>query len=181
MMLCRSCRTTNSLDRVLVDLDHRAVLLNNIRSMTLDPVIMAPGNRKAEYENTTWLGYPIDELTVPVLDDVVAAFLDVADFFRDQVCKSGYRGVATFYVWHDAQAGQLRCSAASLPPSNLPFGGRYRVTGKPDEVIEPFFADSTPGFVSWDGLEDVTGGEADQPDAEVEAFPVWAIDVSCTA
>lgn len=93
---------------------------------------------------------------------------------QHQIRAADYDGPATFYVWHDEQAGQLRCSTASLAPTDLPFGGAYQPTDDLDGIVTGFLTDETPGLVLWDDLEPVAVGE---PDGAFPPFPVWIFDL----
>ena len=68
----------------------------------------------------------------------------------------------TFYVWHDAQACALRCSTASLPTTEPPFGGAHRPTYALTPIVEAFLATDTP-----------------QPDEM--PFPVWVEEIGLLA
>ncbi|GLW75294.1 hypothetical protein Kpho02_75910 [Kitasatospora phosalacinea] len=85
-------------------------------------------------------------------------------------------GPATFYVWHDVQAGQLRCSTGSVGPTELPFGGPYHPTEELEPIVEEYLAVEEPGLVRWEELQ-----EADDPDGgsepEPRPFPVWVAEV----
>ncbi|MER6251536.1 hypothetical protein ABT224_09195 [Streptomyces sp. NPDC001584] len=95
----------------------------------------------------------------------------------------GHRGVATFYAWHDAQAGQLRCSTGSVPPDALPFGGLYAASDDLDAIVAEFLTDESPGSVLWSDLEDPQDPQdvenrAEQAETEPEIpLSVWVSDV----
>src|SRR5512147_2274850 len=65
---------------------------------------------------------------------VVNALFDVAAGIRSRL--AGQPGPGTFYAWYDEQAGQLRCSLASAPPDQLPFGSLYRAGAGADVAEE---------------------------------------------
>ncbi|CAM5267254.1 hypothetical protein STENM327S_07766 [Streptomyces tendae] len=105
--------------------------------------------------------------------EVVAAFERTAAAIREHISQLGVSGVATFYVWHDQQAGQLRCSTGSVPPDMLPFSGTYKASDDLAPIVERFLADSEPGFIAWpDCLSAQT-----ETDPEVRPFRVWVSSV----
>ncbi|MFJ8442079.1 hypothetical protein [Kitasatospora griseola] len=82
------------------------------------------------------------------------------------VCRSnGHAGVATFYVWHDRQADQLRCSTGSVPAEELPFGAAYLPVDDLGPIVEGFLRDEQrePGEVD----------DLPEPDPEFPPFRVW--------
>lgn len=60
-------------------------------------------------------------------------------------------------MWHDEQAGRLRCPTASVTPDALPFAAAYPACGDLAPVVEGFIADSGPGFIARADLDDAQG------------------------
>ncbi|MGP4050271.1 hypothetical protein, partial [Streptomyces sp. 2A115] len=97
---------------------------------------------------------------------------------RDRVRELGLPGAATFYVWHDGQAGQLRCSTGSVPPDELPFGGSYVLSDDLGRIIEEFLTDSEPGVIAWSDLVEVHNhSERTAAEAGIVPLRVWASGV----
>ncbi|MGW9347646.1 hypothetical protein [Nocardiopsis flavescens] len=132
------------------------MLLALIAEIAGEPVLLDPDDRSREVrENTWWLGSRGE----PPAREVARAWERTASRIRERLGEAGgYRGTATFYLWHDAQAGRLCCSTASLPADGLPFAGAYRLTDDPGPVVEEF----------------LHGGWSDP-------FPVWARPVGARA
>ncbi|WP_448317592.1 hypothetical protein [Streptomyces sp. CO7] len=159
------------------------MLLTWIAEVAEEPLALEPGDRRVEWRtNTWWLSAEAEDDGPLSAAEVVAAFGRTAARIRERVRGLGFRGVATFYVWHDRQAGQLRCSTGSVPPEQLPFNSPYVLSDRLDPLVEEFLADSgTPGAAAWSDLTD-----ADSPShrtgAEPEAPPlrVWTSDVGAT-
>ncbi|WP_432127684.1 hypothetical protein [Streptomyces sp. bgisy082] len=155
------------------------MLLTWIAEVAKEPLALEPGNRRVEWETNTWSLGARDEDGRPLSSsEVVAAFEQTAAGIRERVRELGFSGVATFYVWHDGQAGQLRCSTGSVSPDELPFNGTYVVSDHLGPVVEEFLANGMPGVVAWSGLDDAES-HLEQAIAEPEITPlrVWTSSV----
>ncbi|WP_045745187.1 MULTISPECIES: hypothetical protein [Actinoplanes] len=152
------------------------MLLKDIRAIVTETVVLSPEDQAAEDANTNWFGAPPHERMGLSADEVVTAFEETAAVLREQVAGCGHRGTATFFVWHDAVAGQLRCSAGTRKPSDLPFPTTYQVTGDLLAIVTEFLEDRAPGSIQWGQLEPVPYPEDD--DAEPSVLAVWAFDLT---
>lgn len=158
------------------------MLLTWIAEVADEPLALEPGDRWVEWETNTWsLGAADEDRRSLSAAEVVAAFEGTAAALRERIRELGFSGVATFYVWHDAQARQLRCSTGSVPPDALPFSSTYVASDDLGPVVEAFLADSKPGVVAWSDLDDV---ESDLEEAEsgpgITPLLVWASGVGAS-
>ncbi|BBH66472.1 hypothetical protein ACTI_31570 [Actinoplanes sp. OR16] len=151
------------------------MLLKDIRAIVSEPVVLAPEDPSAENANTNWFGAPPHERMGLSADEVVATIEETAIVLREQVAGTGHQGAATFYVWHDAIAGQLRCSAGTCKPSDLPFDDAYRVTDDLRAIVVEFLEDRAPGSIVWGELEPVPYPEETE---EPGGLAVWAFDLT---
>jgi hypothetical protein len=151
------------------------VFLKSIQEIAAEPVTLMPEDERAERANTHWLGATTEERSALSVDQVLSAFLETGQALQHRVSAAGFDGTATFYVWHDEQAGQLRCSVSSRTPTDLPFGGNYQPTDDLSAIVAGFLSDDTPGFVPWEDLEPVDG--IDPEDDHYPPFPVWTFDL----
>ncbi|MER7362638.1 hypothetical protein [Nonomuraea wenchangensis] len=108
---------------------------------------------------------------------VARALVTVGERLGARFADAG--GPVTFYAWYDEQAGQLRCSVASVEPDDLPFRGRFRSVDDPAPVLALMAADVRPGVVPWADLREVSGEEAAGSAEQVEySFPVFAVKLT---
>ncbi|MFF2213569.1 hypothetical protein [Streptomyces antibioticus] len=125
------------------------MLLTWIAEIAQEPLLLDPADHQAELNtNTWWLGAGDEErrsLTVP---EVVTALEGVAAALRIRVRALGFTGVATFYVWHDEQVGQLRCSVGSVTARELPFRNHYVPSRELEPVVAGFLDGGGPGHPS---------------------------------
>jgi hypothetical protein len=151
------------------------VLLKEVRAIAGEAVVLSPQDRAAEDANTIWFGAPPHERMGMTADEVVAAFEEAAEALRDQVVAAEHDGPATFYVWHDGEAGQLRCSVSSASHDDLPFGIDYQVTADLRAIVQEFLLDRAPGAIAWGSLEPVPFPGSEEIVAD--AVAVWACDL----
>ena len=140
--------------------------------MSRGSIVLRPDDPDSEFENTWWLGASPQERLGLSVDEVVSAFEETAGEVRDRVRSMGYRGQATFFVWHDGPAGQLRCSTRSCPAGKLPLDDDYLTTSDLFGIVTEFLGDGEPGFVRDLLAPPVTGSM----DLKVP-LPVWTVDV----
>ncbi|MEV7211522.1 hypothetical protein AB0O31_00295 [Kitasatospora cineracea] len=155
------------------------MLLTWIAEVADEPLVLKPTDRQTEREtNTWWPGAEDEDRRALSASEVVAAFERTAESIRLRIRKTGFAGTATFYVWHDKQTGQLRCSTGSVTADELPFGSTHVTTDDLGAIIEGFLSDREPGFVAWSALE-AAGGQSEQTASVSEAvpLPVWVRNV----
>ncbi|MGX1543688.1 hypothetical protein [Streptomyces adustus] len=154
------------------------MLLTWIAEIADEPLVLEPTDRRVEWEtNTWWLGMEQDGRP-PSVSEVAAAFERTAEGIRLRIRERGFTGVATFYVWHDRQAGQLRCSTGSVAADELPFGGAYTPSDGLRPVIEAFLRDGHPGVVAGWHPDDVPAqAEPAAPEPELAPLAVWVRSV----
>jgi hypothetical protein len=158
------------------------VLLKWIAEVADEPLVLEPANRRVEWETNTWsLGATDEDKSSLSVAEVVAAFERTAAAIREHIRDLSFSEVATFYVWHDKQAGQLRCSTGSVPPDALPFSGTYVASDDLGPVVEGFLADSEPGFIAWSDLDDAQSLlEQTKTELEISPFGVWVSSVGAS-
>jgi len=152
------------------------MLLTFIAEVADEPLVLDPGNWATESQtNTWWLDADAEERATLSVDDVAAAFEGTAELLRHRIRALRFHGTATFYVWHDEQARQLRCSVSSQRPESLPFGGTYVLTETLEPIITSFLDDSDPGSVPWTDLTQIESDGQDRAEADSmpPPFPVW--------
>ncbi|WP_435281445.1 hypothetical protein [Streptomyces koelreuteriae] len=147
------------------------MLLKWIAEVADEPLVLEPADRAVEWETNTWsLGATEEDRGALTAAEVVGAFERTAAAIRGRIRDLGFPAVATFYVWHDEQAGQLRCSTGSVSADALPFSGRYAASGDLGPIVEGFLADSEPGCLAW----------PDPDDLESPPFRVWVSSVGAS-
>ncbi|MFB6560291.1 hypothetical protein ACFCYH_15630 [Streptomyces sp. NPDC056400] len=158
------------------------VLLTWIAEVAAEPLVLEPADRRVERETNTWsLGATDEDRSSLSVAEVVAAFERTAAAIRERIRDLGFSGTATFYVWHDEHAGQLRCSIGSVPPDALPFSGTYVASDDLSPIVEGFLADSEPGCIVWSDLDDVPSPqEKTETETEIMLFGVWVSSVGAS-
>lgn len=155
------------------------MLLKWIGEVADEPLVLDPDDQQAETRVNTWsLSATPTDLSTLTVDQVVSAFEQTAAALRRRVHDMGHKGTATFYVWHDQQAGQLRCSTSTQTPSHLPFGGTYEPTDALAPIVEEFLNDKEPGMIPWADLDTVGDDDAEPDDDPIPPqFPVWTLNI----
>ncbi|MFJ1737898.1 hypothetical protein ACIOGT_28300 [Streptomyces microflavus] len=159
------------------------MLLTWIAEVADELLVLEPADRRMEWEtNTWWLSAEAEDRRSLSVSAVVAAFERTASAIQVRIRELGFPGAATFYVWHDTQAGQLGCSTGSVPTDALPFDGAYVLSDDLGSVIEGFLVDDEPGVTAWTVLEDVQNS-SEQTVAEPDVVPlrVWASSVGAVS
>lgn len=151
------------------------MLLKEIRAIAGETLVLSPHDQAAEDANTSWFGAPPHERMGLSADEVVSAFVETAELLRDQVVVRRHEGPVTFYVWHDPQAGQLRCSTRSCHQDGLPFEGPYQPSSDLHKIVDEFLADHAPGAIAWGELEPIP--MPDGPASESPDLLVWVCDL----
>ncbi|MFJ8804156.1 hypothetical protein [Streptomyces sp. NPDC102487] len=155
------------------------MLLTWIAEVPDEPLVLEPADLRAEWESNSWsLGAAAEDRSSLSVAEVVAAFERPGAAIQERIRDLGSSGVATFYVWHDRQAGQLRYSTGSVSPDALAFSGTYVSSDDLGPAIEGFLADSEPGFIDSSDLDDTQNlSEQTATEPEIRPFVVWVSNV----
>jgi hypothetical protein len=156
------------------------MLLTSIAEVADQPLALDPADLTTESQTNTWWldAAEPQEMAELTVGQIVAAFERTAEALRSRVGDMGFGGTATFYVWHDEQAGQLRCSTSSRAPDSLPFRGAYTPTDVLAPIVEHFLNDQQPGLIPWADLDHDTGGShLPTGPAVPRPFPVWTQNI----
>ncbi|MBM2623570.1 hypothetical protein JIG36_49580 [Actinoplanes sp. LDG1-06] len=151
------------------------MLLKEIRAIAGETLVLAPHDQDTETANTSWFGAPPHERMGLSAEEVVNAFEETVEQLRGQVAAMAHAGPATFYVWHDLQAGQLRCSTASRGRDELPFVEPYKATDDLQAIVVEFLEDRAPGAIVWGEFDPVP--IPDGPVPGTPEIPVWVCDL----
>lgn len=158
------------------------VLLTLIREVADEPVVLDPAARDAEVRANTWsLSASVAHRASLSPRDVVAAFDQYALLLRERVRTLGHKGTATFYVWHDAQAGVLKCSVTSLPKEQLPFRAEIELGVPLTVIVEEFLSDAAPGRIALDNLANVSTEDIADVGQDDFVLRVWTADVGTSS
>ncbi len=123
------------------------MLLTWIAEVAQEPLLLDPSDHQAELDtNTWWLGTGDEERRSLTVSEVVTALEGVAAALRIRIRALGFTGAATFYVWHDEQAGQLRCSVGSVTAQELPFRSNHVPTRELEPIVAGFLDGDGPGL-----------------------------------
>ena len=140
------------------------MLLNSIAAVADEPLTLDPADPLPEARtNTWWLSADPGEKAALSVGQVCAAFERTAEALCSRIRGLGFQGTVTFYVWHDEQAGQLRCSTSSQAPDALPFRGTYIATDALGPIIERFLGNQEPGRIHWPELNTESNEPASEP------------------
>lgn len=152
------------------------MLLRWIVEVGDEELLLDPADHGAEDRTNTWsIGGSVDQRAGVSAEQILDAFENTAEALRARVRNLDYSGPATFYVWHDRQAGCLRCSTTSLPPDALPFGGAHVATADLAPIVQEFLDEDEPGTVSFSDLHELSDLNAEEPTPP--PFPVWTRDI----
>ncbi|MCH7345476.1 hypothetical protein LZ017_19030 [Pelomonas sp. CA6] len=143
-----------------------------ILEMTGDGLELPDGRGAGASENLWSLSFPADKLPNAV---DLTRFIETAVDVRRAQAKSIGRKPATFYLWHDEQAGQLRFSVARCLPDALPFRCAVKPAKAASEVVDNYLASSNvDGLIPWSELKPVCSDEAEADNAQPNPLLVWA-------
>lgn len=156
------------------------MLLKSIAAVADEPLILDPADPLREARaNTWWLSADPGEKAELSVGQVCAALGRAVEALCSRIRGLGLQGTVTFCVWHDEQAGQLRCSTSSQAPDALPFHGTYIATDALGPIIERFLGDQEPGHIPWSELNTETSEPGNEP--VIPPLPVWTRAVGQSA
>ena len=101
-----------------------------------------PDDLAAETACNMWRISLSQEETAALTTKDIVAFLDqVIENRRQQLDRAQVGHGLVFYLWFDAQAGQLRFNVISDFHSRLPFESRVNYVATPESIVERFLRD----------------------------------------
>jgi len=105
----------------------------------------------------------------------LTGFIDAAVELRKAQAESIGMKPATFYLWHDEKAGQLRFSVARCLPDSLPFRCAVAPADAANEIIGNYLASNrVDGVIPWSELEPIGVDEPETNKAQPYSLRVWA-------
>lgn len=113
--------------------------------------------------------------TEQVTGEELVQFLREAAALRLQTAMKRSMMPATFYAWHDVQAGQLRFSTINGPEESLPFGAPIRLVRDPEIVVREFLESGTRDGIPWSELRPDDGSPEPPYYTAKSPLLVWAV------
>ena len=147
-----------------------------ISEMTAEGLQLPDGAGAGAAENLWSLSFSADKL--PSTGDLTR-FIEAAVDVRRAQAESLASKPATFYLWHDEQAGQLRFSVARCLPESLPFRCALAPADAATEIIGDYLTSSrVDGLIPWSELEPIGFDEPDTNQDQPYVLRVWALQLA---
>jgi hypothetical protein len=144
-----------------------------IREMTAERFELPGGAGAGATENLWSLSFSADKL--PSAADLTRFIEAAVDVRRAQAESIGMKP-ATFYLWNDEQAGQLRFSVARCLPDSLPFRCAVAPADAASEIIGGYLASSrVDGLIPWSELDPIGVDEPETNRDQPYRLRVWAL------
>jgi hypothetical protein len=149
---------------------------NWISEMIAERIELPDGAGAGAAENLWSLSFSADNL--PSMADLTRFIEAAVNVRRDQAQSIGMKP-ATFYVWNDEQAGQLRFSVARCLPDSLPFRCAVAPADAANEIIGGYLASSRgEGVIRWSELEPIGVDEPETNRDQSYRLRVWALQLA---
>ena len=120
-------------------------------------------------------------VSIPSIESVsceeLVQFLRQAAALRLDTARMRSMLPATFYAWHDAQAGQLRFSTIYGPEERLPFGAPIRVVRDPGIVVRGFLNSQYRDGIPWSELKPDDGSPVEPYYTAESPLLIWAVGI----
>ena len=144
-----------------------------ISEMTAEGLELSDGPGAGATENLWSLSFSADKL--PSTADLTRFIAAAVDVRRAQVESVGMKP-ATFYLWHDEQAGQLRFSVARCLPDSLPFQCALAPVDVANEIVGDYLTSGRlDGLIPWSELAPIGVNELETDHDQPYRLRVWAL------
>lgn len=140
-----------------------------ITEMASDGLEFGADINEGAIKNMWVLSFAPDES--PAMADLTQFIQDAVALRRSQVLEMNL-APATFYLWHDAQAGQLRFSVAQCVAESLPFRCEIVFAHSIEQIVRNYFE------FEFDQMEAANTEDRESVDAGKFGLSVWACELA---
>jgi len=166
----RECLSTLIVEGRDSELADQAVILGRIRSLIRERISADSGPSQPS-DNQWAVSATEDECQGATPEDVASAYEEVAVAWTRELKTAAPHKPATFYLWFDEQASQLRCSAIQSTADRLPFRCQIRNLPSPVDIARAYLQSSYKEGIPFSDLKPV------RPVAPAEPEMPFVLDV----